>query len=715
MPELCRKPSVAEAAAGWLRGQPGIKAARLNLECASLVVEYESSREAFLQFILAQLRGASLKDVAALVHASNGAANEPPRSPASALQTPATQSDIKNSNVAPTKSEVPGLWSAQSPLALPTLSLGLAFSANPFVMALNMPLMLWNGVPIARRAWRVWSREKRLNVDFLDTLAITASIAQGNPLAGSIVTWLIKLGDWIRDLTAAGSRRAIGELLEFRSKIAWVKRDGQIISIPAAELAVGDLVVIYPGEMIPVDGEILEGVATIDQKTITGEGLPVNRGKGEAAFAATVIREGQLTVRAIRVGTDTTAGQIAHLVESAPIGDTRMQNHAELLADRLVVPTLALATGTAALTADFSRFLSLVIVDYGTGIRVAAPTSVLSSMTHAARAGIVIKSGGHMERLSHVDTIVFDKTGTLTHGVPAVVDVIAFTDRLTPGHLLGLAAAAETRLHHPVAEALRTRARELAIDVPPCDETEYRVGLGVEGQVNGYYLHVGSERFMRQNDIRLADVAAARSALDHNGHSCLYIAVDGKLGGIVAYADKIRPESRLVISRLHAMGIRNTIMLTGDNAVVAKAVSGRLGLTGEFADMMPADKASVIQDLQRRGNVVAMVGDGINDSPALSFADIGIAMKYGAEVTHESADVVLMEDSLWKLVKAIDISRDAIGLIKQNYAVVIGMNTLALALALPGGLISPTVTALLSNGSAIIATLNGMRPVLRYQ
>ena len=317
MPELCRKPSVAEAAAGWLRGQPGIKAARLNLECASLVVEYESSREAFLQFILAQLRGASLKDVAALVHASNGAANEPPRSPASALQTPATQSDIKNSNVAPTKSEVPGLWSAQSPLALPTLSLGLAFSANPFVMALNMPLMLWNGVPIARRAWRVWSREKRLNVDFLDTLAITASIAQGNPLAGSIVTWLIKLGDWIRDLTAAGSRRAIGELLEFRSKIAWVKRDGQIISIPAAELAVGDLVVIYPGEMIPVDGEILEGVATIDQKTITGEGLPVNRGKGEAAFAATVIREGQLTVRAIRVGTDTTAGQIAHLVESA--------------------------------------------------------------------------------------------------------------------------------------------------------------------------------------------------------------------------------------------------------------------------------------------------------------------------------------------------------------------------------------------------------------
>jgi Cu2+-exporting ATPase len=392
-----------------------------------------------------------------------------------------------------------------------------------------------------------------------------------------------------------------------------------------------------------------------------------------------------------------------------------MQNHAELLADQLVLPTLALATGTAALTADFNRFLSLVIVDYGTGIRVAAPTSVLSSMTHAARAGIVIKSGGHMEKLSQADTIVFDKTGTLTHGVPAVVDVIPFIDHITPGHLLGLAAAAETRLHHPVAEALRTRARELAVNIPPCDDTEYKVGLGVEGQVNGYYLHVGSERFMRQSNICVAGAAVDRAALDRGGHSCLYIAVDGKLGGLVAYADKIRPESRPVIARLHQMGIRNTIMLTGDNAVVAKAVSGRLGLTGAFADMMPADKAGVIQELQRRGNVVAMVGDGINDSPALSFADIGIAMKYGAEITHESADVVLMEDSLWKLVKAIDISRGAVGLIKQNYAIVAALNTLALALALPGGLISPTVTALLSNGSAILATINGMRPVLRYQ
>ena len=392
-----------------------------------------------------------------------------------------------------------------------------------------------------------------------------------------------------------------------------------------------------------------------------------------------------------------------------------MQNHAEKLADRLVLPTLALAGGTAAVTGDFNRFLSLVIVDYGTGIRVAAPTAVLASMTHAARAGIIIKSGAHMERLAQVDTVIFDKTGTLTHGSPAVLDVITYKRTVTAQHLLGLAAAAETRLKHPVAEALRVKAHEIGADIPYCEETKYRIGLGVEGQVNGYYLHVGNERFMRQSNINVGRAESDRSALDQQGHSCIYVAVDGTLTGLVPFTDQIRPESREVIERLHAMGIRNSVMLTGDNAVVASAVCQRLGLSHQFADMLPADKAEVIQRYQREGNVVAMVGDGINNSPALSFADVGIAMKHGAEVARESADVVLMEDSLWKLVKAVEISRGAVGLIRQNYAIVAGLNTLALGLALPGGLISPSVTAVISNGSAILASLNGIRPILRYQ
>lgn len=688
VPDLCRKPAFAETFLSWLRGRSGIRSARINYHCASLVLEYDPAQEPLLLALLQRVKTMGLAELKAFV------------SCAATAPTPQPQAAVV---------------SKQSPLTLPTLSLMMAFSTNPVVMALNMPLMLWNAIPIAKRAYKVWANESRLNIDVLDTLAITASVLQGNPMAGCIVTWLIKLGDWIRDLTAAGQRRAISELLEFQTKTAWVLLDGQVISVPAAELKVGDLVVVYPGEMIPVDGEIVDGHATIDQKTITGEGLPVSRGKGEAAFAATVIREGQMTVRAIRVGADTTAGQIVHLVESAPIGDTRMQNHAERFADRLVTPTLALAASTAAVTGDFNRFLSLVIVDYGTGIRVAAPTSVLSSMTHAARAGIIIKSGGHMEKLADIDTVVFDKTGTLTHGAPAVIDVVPYLDHITPNHLLGLAAAAETRLQHPVAEALRSKARELAVNVPPCDETQYRIGLGVEGQVNGYYMHVGNERFMRQCDIRVDRAASDRAALDEKGYSSLYVAVDGQLAGLVPYSDAIRSESRPVIERLHAMGIKNTIMLTGDNAVVARAVCRDIGLTDHFADMLPADKASVIGELQRRGRRVAMVGDGINDLPALSFADVGIAMKHGAEVTHELADVILMEDLLWKLVQAVEISQGAVRLIRQNYAIVASLNTLALALALPGGLITPTMTALISNGSAILASLNGIRPILRYQ
>ncbi len=675
--------------AEWLSAQDGIKAARINQAAATLLVEYDEAHRGEIDGLLETLGEISLRDLRNLMALT--------AKPAAVAAAPAKPKPKPGAQI----------------LALPTVSLGLALSANPVALAVNIPLMLWCAYPIAKRAFGIMRREKRLNVDFLDTLAISASIFQGLMVTGGIITWLIRLGDWIRDLTAQGSKKAIAELMEFETRSAWKLEGGSVRAIPAMQLQPDDLVVVYPGEMISVDGEVVEGTCMVDQKTITGESLPVSRGKGEMVFAATAIREGQITIRATRVGTQTVAGQIAMLVDNAPIGDTRMQNHAERFADRLVAPSLALAVGSAAVTADFNRFLSLVIIDYGTGIRVAAPTSVLSSMTYAARSGIIIKSGGHMETLAKVDTVVFDKTGTLTHGTPEVIDVIGYSNRISPDYLLGLAVAAESRLTHPVADALRAAAVRRGIEVPVCDAPDYKVGLGIEGQVNGHYVHLGSERFLRQSQIRVQQASSDRASLDEHGYSCLYMAVDGKLAGIIPYADQIRPESRQVVQRLHEMGIRNTVMLTGDNATVARAVGGRIGLTRQYADMMPSGKAEVIAQLQKEGNVVAMVGDGINDSVALTYSDVGIAMRHGAEVTHESAHVVLMEDSLWKLVQAIEVSRGAVGLIKQNYGIVAVLNTLALGLALPGGLVTPTFTAILSNGSAILASLNGLRPVLR--
>jgi P-type E1-E2 ATPase len=291
--------------------------------------------------------------------------------------------------------------------------------------------------------------------------------------------------------------------------------------------------------------------------------------------------------------------------------------------------------------------------------------------------------------------------------------VLSYDKLIAPDHLLGLAVAAETHLRHPVAEALREKVRELDVQPPPCDETLYRAGLGVEGRVNGYYMHVGNERFLRESNIKVGHAAADRAGIDERGCSSLYVAVDGKLAGLVAYEDRIRLESRQVIETLYGMGIRDTIMLTGDNAAVAGAVGKRLGLTRQIANLLPSDKAEIIQQLQWQSRKVAVVGDGINDSPALRFADVGIAMKHSPDIAHESADVVLMEDSLWKLVQAIEVSREAVRLIKQDYAIVAVMNAVALGLSLPSGLVGPWLTAMISNGSAIVASLNGMRPLMR--
>jgi Cu2+-exporting ATPase len=669
-----------------------IHSIRSNPHCHSVVIEFDHEFPGPITDLVRTLR-----------RLSHGKLIQPP--PETALAS------AKGPEV-PAPEQKKRWW--QWPLVLPSISLGLAFFVSPFIAAVNVPLMLWNARPIGKRAWRVVTHERRLNVDFLDVLAISVSMLQGAFVTGGIVIWLIRLGDWIRDLTAAKSKRAVGELLEFQKKMAWVMRDGAIVAVPVATLAVEDTIVVHSGEIVPVDGEIISGHATIDQRMITGESLPVLRGEGEIVYAATSLHEGYITVRATRVGSQTTAAQIVQLVESAPIGETRIQNHAERFADRLVTPTLGLAVGMATVFGDISRFTSIVIVDYGTGIRVAAPTSVLASMTYAARQGILIKSGAHLEKLAAVDTIVFDKTGTLTSGTPHVTDLICYNTRHFPASkLLGLAAAAEARLQHPVAEAIRTRAESDRIEVPECSDVQYRVGRGVEARINGYYLHLGSGRFLRECAIDTTPALRDQNELNEAGYSSLMLAIDGKVAALIPYADKIRPESHDVVKALHQLGIKNTVMLTGDNATVARAVSGRLGLTQFVADTLPAQKAEFVEDLRRKGHSVAMIGDGINDSPALSFADVGIAMKHGAQVAHESANIILMEDNLWKLVRAIEISRDGVKLIKQNYAIVAVMNTVALALALPGGLITTEVTALLSNGSAIIASMNAVRPTLR--
>jgi heavy metal translocating P-type ATPase len=696
VPAIKRFAGLAEACVEVLKRQEGIADVRVNGTCASIVINYDPTSKDFLSKLEAGLGLLTPQMIIAIAAAQQESAGSE-KAPAGEAEGPAiTAASLK-------------------PMVLPTLSLGLSLIGGPVGAAVALPLIVYNALPTLKRAYNVVRHEQRLNVDFLDGLAITISTLQGSFFTSAFMTWLISLGDSIRDHTAAKSKRAIEGLLDYQGRTAWVVRGKRKVEVKASELSPGDIVAVYPGGMIPIDGEVIKGHAIVDQKTITGESMPVERQPGDKVYAATVVRDGKLYLKTMRVGSETTAAQIVRMVEEAPVGETRIQNYAEKFADKLVAPTLGVAGAFYAATGDLNRLLSMLIIDFGTGIRVAAPTSVLAYMTHAARQGIVIKGGSSLEKLSKIDTVAFDKTGTLTGGIPRILEVASYDGRrFSSNKILALAAAAEARLKHPLALAVLERAGQAGIKIPERSESKYHLGLGVEVQVNGYRVDVGSERFMRDRDVKLEAARNDLRSLNESGRSALLLAVDRKLTGLIPYADIIRPESVAVIKTLHNRGVKNVLMLTGDNDTTARAVARQLGLDNFFSEVLPAEKAEIVQQLQKEGRSVAMVGDGINDSVALSYADVGIAMKNGADVAREAADVVLMDENLWKIIQAIDISKDTMGLIKQNYAIIAVLNALAFAMTIPRGMASPGLTTLISNGSAIVASLNAVRPILNY-
>lgn len=677
---------------GWMQGpvlgEFGIQSLRVNLWCASVVITYDPGTPGVVNRLLTALEFFTL----------------PPRAPEPDTAPGSTWAGLKD-----TAAAVLGFVSKTHNLVW--ASIGVAGSLLGGVFAgITAPVICLTALPSVQRAYKVLRTERRLNVDFLDSLSVLVSLGRGHFFTAAFITWMISLGDWIRDKTASQSKRVISRLLEYETSTAWVIREGKVVRVPAAEISPEETVIVYPGEIIPVDGEIVSGRATVDQKTITGESIPVERCVGEQVFASTVLREGKLSVRATRVGADTTAAQIVGMVDAAPVGETRVQNYAEQFGDRLVAPMLGVSAGLYAISGNLDRLLSMLIIDFGTGIRVAAPTAVLSSIAHAASEGILIKGGRQLENLARADTIVFDKTGTLTHGSPEIRDIFSCEERGFPARkILAFAAAAEARLKHPVSEALVRKAVEEGIEIPERFDSEFQIGLGVQARVNGHCVHVGSHRFFDQQRIRLNGHSERADEFRRCGSSALLVAVDGELKGVIPYADRVRQESKTVVAALHHAGIRNVAMITGDNRSTAESVARQLGIDQCFAETLPSDKAQIVRDLQRRGHVVAMVGDGINDSPALAYADVGIAMKHGADVARETADVVLMEDNLWKLIHALEISRGAMARIGQNYGMIAGLNALAFLLSIPRGVLSPNMAATISNGSAILASLNSLR------
>lgn len=595
------------------------------------------------------------------------------------------------------------------------VGLSLFLSGVPgLALAIVYPALIFICLPIYKRAYRCLRHERRLNVDFLDACALTVGMLTGDVINASLMVMLIHLGDYIRDLTAASSQRTIRKLLDFQNNYAWVLRDGVEVQIQVKDVVEGDVVALNTGDLIPVDGEVIEGELIVDQQVLTGESLPAHKEVGDKTFASTIIKDGNAYIKATRVGDRTKVAQVVRLVEEAPLYETKIQNHAEKFADRLVAPSLIATTVIFAGTMNLAQLAAMLTVDFGTGVRVAAPTAVLSSMITSASNGILIKGGSYLEKLCHTDTIIFDKTGTLTTGVIHVEDLVSFNGYGNP-ELLSFAATAEMQMTHPIAEAVVRHAINRNIPLKNRTGVKYVVGRGVQADIEGKQTLVGSLRLMRESGVEIgSSVLERKDNLVAAGKACLYVAIDDKFCGLISFRDQVRKESKQVIDELHRVGVKQVIMLTGDVEQVAKPVCDALGIDKCYAEMLPEEKAEVVKDLKEKGHTVAFVGDGINDSVALSYADIGISVKGGADIAKETAGVILLNENLLNIPKAFEISKQTIGLIKESYWIVGGFNVLAYTMAALG-LASPVLTTLISNGSAVVACLNGMKPMIRMK
>lgn len=594
---------------------------------------------------------------------------------------------------------------------------GLVLSSASLLGAPIPPLLIGavvfiGAIPVFKRAWEAIQQDRQLTIDFLDGLAIALHTATGHFFAPSFMLGLVEGGEAIRDMTARGSERASLDLLDCLSKTAFVIRDGQVVEIPTEQVVVGDHVVVYPGDQIPVDGIVTEGTGIIDQCKLTGESVPVTRGVGDEVFASTLLVDGTLTILAERCGNNTRAGVIVNLMQAAPVHDTRVENYAAAVANQMVVPTLLIGTGVGIFSGNLSRAIALLTLDFGTGIRVSVPTTILSVLTYAARNGVLIRSGRAIEILAKIDTVVCDKTGTLTIGHAGVNDIDIMEDRFSKHEVLCYAASAEKGLTHPIAEAIVHHAKDEGVDLKECEEWEYKVGLGAFAKIDGMTILVGSPRFMKQEGVDLEAYDRRYPDAKSGGQSLVYVAGDGKLLGVIRYSDPPRPESKEVIKELKRMGI-TTHMLTGDVQRVANSIANNLGIDPKnvTAEAFPEKKVEVVKAVHDRGRTVAFCGDGINDSAALAYADVSVSFAGATDIARETADVVLMEDDLRGLIMAVKCARQAMDIIWQNTAIVAVPNLGALLSGIFFAL-DPILAVVINNGTAILAELNGLRPLM---
>lgn len=543
---------------------------------------------------------------------------------------------------------------------------------------------------------------KRMTMELSMSIAIVAAAAISEFFTALVITLFVLVAEVLEGLTVSRGRHAIRDLLDFLPRAVSVRRAGGIAEIDAGALAVGDAVLVNPGGRIPVDGTVIAGHSFVDQARITGESMPLEKTVGAAVFAGSINQSGALEIRAERIGRDTSYGKIIEAVEQAERSRAPVQRLADRLAGYLVYFALGAAVLTYLVTRDSRSTISVIIVAGACGIAAGTPLAILGGIGRAARAGAIIKGGLFLEQLGKVDTVVLDKTGTLTYGQPELRALVPVAG-VESAALLDAAAAAELRSEHPLGKTIVAYAQ--AQGRSPIEPTRfgYTPGRGIDARVDGRLVLVGNLALMRDHGLSVpADLLAG-----HPGASEVYVARAGALLGAIVIADSVRPEARQAIATIHGMGIK-TVLLTGDAQAVAAVVARELGIAEIAADLLPEDKRERVKSLVAEGRTVAMVGDGVNDAPALVEAQVGVAMGSGTDVARESADVVLLGNDLVRFAETLSIARRTRRIIWANFAGTLGVDALGIGLA-AFGLLNPLLAAFIHVASELIFILNSAR------
>lgn len=573
-------------------------------------------------------------------------------------------------------------------------------------------------MPVLKNGINSLIKNKRPNADTLSSSAIISSILLGKESAALTIMFLEEVSELLTVYTMEKTRGAIKDMLSVGENYVWKEiSEDNVKRVPIEEIQKDDIIVVQTGEKISVDGKIIRGEALIDQSSITGEYMPIKKSVGEEVYAGTIIKNGNISIIAEKVGDDRTVSRIIKLVEDANSNKADIQNYADTFSAQLIPLNFILAGIVYASTRNITKAMSMLVIDYSCGIRLSTAVAFSAAINTAAKNGILVKGSNFIEELSKAETVIFDKTGTITEGKPKVQSIEVFDNNMSENEMIGLAGAAEEQSSHPLATAIMSEIKDRGIEIPKHNKIKTVISRGVETKIGkgkeAKIIRVGSKKYMLENNIDLTLAMEAERGIISRSEIGLYVAQDEKIIGLIGVSDPPRENIKKAINRLRNYGVDDIVLLTGDLRQQAETIASRMSIDRYESELLPEDKAKNILKFQSKGSNVIMIGDGVNDAPALSYANVGVALgSTRTDVAMEAADITITQDNPLLVPGVIGLSKDTVKTIKENFAMVIGLNTFALVLGATG-ILAPIYASVLHNSTTILVVLNSLK-LLKY-